>query len=261
MTVPVCGTPSVRCCLGNPGGSADVPALPRLFFRADAFARRDGVALHKPTVSSDSAAATEHPASPWWIAVTPMPSTRSRTLFMYRYRREYAEQQQRHPQRADEGHGRIVGNTRSHDHSPWKMKKSASLTHLRRLHCQHLQFENAPWHPSGRAVGIPRYTAAQSRRTARTIDQDGSVVHACLPARGSSMTGSALAPARRSLRKGNIDQGFAPTPPASGLAPPLGTTTWRRQPHVSRRNRRQAAAQRAPQVARQLHRRQVFREI
>ncbi|AEQ95498.1 hypothetical protein XOC_1313 [Xanthomonas oryzae pv. oryzicola BLS256] len=35
-----------------------------------------------------------------------------------------------------------------------KMKKSASLTHLRRLHCQHLQFENAPWHPSGRAVGI-----------------------------------------------------------------------------------------------------------
>lgn len=74
------------------------------------------------------------------------------------------------------------------------------------------------------------------------------------------MTGSALAPARRSSRKGNIDQGFAPTPPASGLAPlpPLGTTTWRRQPHVSRRNRRQAAAQRAPQVARQLHRRQVF---
>ncbi|WDN28674.1 hypothetical protein [Xanthomonas oryzae] len=39
---------------------------------------------------------------------------------LYRYRREYAEQQQPHPQRADEGHGRMVGNTRSHDHSPWK---------------------------------------------------------------------------------------------------------------------------------------------
>ncbi len=165
--------------------------------------------------------------SPSRIAVMGMPSTRSRT----RLRTDTAANTPNSSSATHDAPTKAtddwLANTRSHDHSPWKNEEVRFHDTLAPSALPAFPIRKRPMASVGSRCGdSPRYTAAQSRRTPRTIDQDGSVVHACLPARGSSMTGSALAPARRSARKGDIGQGFPPTPPASGLVvAPLGTTT------------------------------------